>query len=114
MTMLTFSPPSEEMRSALHSSTKGTPFMKRSDDRILTTHVGSLARPKALIDLIQVKESGEPYDHAEFARQAKAAVADVVKRQVECGIDIVNDGEQAKASFQGYFLERLAGFERKP
>ena len=88
--------------------------MKRSTDRILTTHVGSLARPKALIDLIQTKESAQPYDHAEFARQAKAAVADVIKRQAECGIDVVNDGEQAKASFQGYFLERLAGFERKP
>ena len=50
--------------------------MKHSDDRILTTHVGSLARPKALIDLIQVKESGEPYDQAEFAKQASSAVAD--------------------------------------
>jgi len=88
--------------------------MKRSDDRILTTHAGSLARPRALIDLIQVKESGEPYDQAEFARVARTAVADVIRRQVECGIDVVNDGEQAKASFQGYFLERLAGFERKP
>jgi 5-methyltetrahydropteroyltriglutamate--homocysteine methyltransferase len=88
--------------------------LKRSTERILTTHCGSLARPKALIDLIQVKESGEPYDRDEFARQAKAAVAEVLQRQVANGIDVVNDGEQAKASFQGYFLERLAGFERKP
>jgi 5-methyltetrahydropteroyltriglutamate--homocysteine methyltransferase len=88
--------------------------LKHSTDRILTTHVGSLARPRALIDLIQEKESGHSYDEAEFARQAGVAVRDVIRRQVENGIDVVNDGEQAKSSFQGYFLERLTGFERKP
>jgi 5-methyltetrahydropteroyltriglutamate--homocysteine methyltransferase len=87
--------------------------LKRSTHRILTTHAGSLARPRALIDLIQQKESGQPYDQPEFARQAKSAVRDVIRRQIESGIDVVNDGEQAKASFQGYFLERLGGFDRK-
>ena len=96
------------------TSTQRSDVLNRSADRILTTHVGSLARPQALIDLIQEKESGLPYDKAAFAAEARKAVAEVIRRQVECGIDIVNDGEQAKASFHGYFLERLEGFERKP
>src|SRR2546426_7810029 len=87
--------------------------MKRSLDRILTTHVGSLARPPALVEMINVKESGEPYDMEAFAALAGEAVRDVIERQCESGIDVINDGEQAKASFHGYFLDRLEGFERK-
>jgi 5-methyltetrahydropteroyltriglutamate--homocysteine methyltransferase len=83
-------------------------------NRIPTTHAGSLARPQALIDLIQQKESDAAYDHEEFAAQASAAVTDAIRRQIENGVDIVNDGEMAKASFHGYVLERLGGFERKP
>ena len=85
--------------------------MKRSTDRILTTHVGSLARPTELLDTMKEKENGRPYDHALFDRQVTAAVADRVGRQVEAGIDIVTDGEMSKVSFLGYVKDRLGGYE---
>jgi len=85
--------------------------MKRSTDRILTTHVGSLARPTELLDTMKEKENGRPYDHALFDRQVTDAVADRVGRQVEAGIDIVTDGEMSKVSFLGYVKDRLGGFE---
>ena len=88
--------------------------MQHSTHRILTTHVGSLARPDALIPLLRQQERGQPYDRAHFARLVRQAVADVVRQQVETGIDIVTDGEQGKASFYGYIVERFNGFERKP
>ena len=72
--------------------------MQRSTHRILTTHVGSLARPDALIPLLRLKERGQPYDTEAFARLVREAVADVVRKQVEAGIDIVTDGEQGKES----------------
>ncbi len=84
--------------------------MKRSNERILTTHVGSLARPGPLLDLMREKEHGRPYDAAAFDREVQQAVADAVGRQVEAGIDVVNDGEQGKASFFTYIVERLTGF----
>ena len=71
--------------------------MQRSTHRILTTHVGSLARPDALIPLLRLKERGQPYDGEVFARLVREAVADMVRKQVEAGIDIVTDGEQGKA-----------------
>lgn len=88
--------------------------MKRSTHRILTTHVGSLARPDALIPTLRLKERGQPYDPEAFARLVREAVADVVYKQVEAGVDIVTDGEQGKASFFGYIVERFDGFERRP
>jgi 5-methyltetrahydropteroyltriglutamate--homocysteine methyltransferase len=88
--------------------------MKRSTERILTTHVGSLARADFLIPLLRQKEHGQPYDREELARLVREAVTDVVKKQVEAGVDIVTDGEQGKASFFGYVVERFNGFERKP
>ena len=88
--------------------------MKRSTERILTTHVGSLARPDTLIPILQSKDRGQPYDRETYARLVREAVASVVRRQTESGIDIVTDGEQAKASFFGYIVERFNGFERKP
>ena len=88
--------------------------MKRSTERILTTHVGSLARPDALIPFLRSKERGQPYDHEAFSPLVRQAVADVVRKQTEAGIDIVADGEQGKASFYGYVVERFTGFERKP
>jgi len=88
--------------------------MKRSTHRILTTHVGSLARPDSLIPILRSKERGQPYDAGDFARLARQAVADVVRKQVEAGIDVVADGEQGRASFFGYIVERFNGFERKP
>src|SRR5215467_9936849 len=88
--------------------------MKRSTERILTTHVGSLARPDSLIPLLRQREEGQPYDRDELAKRVREAVADVVRQQIEAGIDIVNDGEQSKASFFSYVVERFSGFERKP
>ena len=88
--------------------------MKRSAERILTTHVGSLARPDALIPILRLKDRGQPYDRESYARLVREAVAEVVRRQTEAGIDIVTDGEQGKASFFGYIVERFSGFERKP
>ncbi len=85
--------------------------MKTSTDRILTTHVGSLARPTELLDTMKEKEHGRPYDHALFDQQVRDAVADRVRHQVENGIDIVTDGEMSKVSFIGYVKDRLGGFE---
>jgi 5-methyltetrahydropteroyltriglutamate--homocysteine methyltransferase len=85
--------------------------MKRSTERILTTHVGSLARPPDLLDTMKEREHARPYDHDLFDRQVRDAVADRVRQQVECGIDIVTDGEMSKVSFLGYVKDRLGGFE---
>lgn len=84
--------------------------MKRSNNRILTTHVGSLARPERQLELLFAKEQGQPYDTSEFEESTKTAVDQIVDRQVECGIDVVCDGEQGKASFITYAADRLAGF----
>ena len=88
--------------------------MKRSTERILTTHVGSLARADSLIPLLRLRDQGQPYDREELSRQVREAVADVVRKQIEAGIDIVTDGEQGKSGFFTYVMERLSGFERKP
>jgi len=88
--------------------------MKRSTDRILTTHVGSLARPDDLAAILRAKDRGQSYDSAAYTRLVKDAVADVVRRQAEAGVDVVTDGEQGKASFFGYIVERFDGFTRKP
>src|SRR5215813_8805048 len=87
--------------------------MKRSAQRILTTHVGSLARPEGLIPFLRQKERAQPYDAEDFARRVRDAVKEAVRKQVEAGIDIVTDGEQGKPSFFGYIVERFGGFERK-
>lgn len=88
--------------------------MKRSTHRILTTHVGSLARPDSLIPLLRLRERGQSYDREKLGRLVREAVTDVVRKQVEAGIDIISDGEQGKPSFYGYVVERFSGFERKP
>jgi 5-methyltetrahydropteroyltriglutamate--homocysteine methyltransferase len=88
--------------------------MKRSTERILTTHVGSLARPDALLPLLKAKDRAQSYDRDAYARLVREAVADVVGRQTEAGVDIITDGEQGKASFFGYIVERFTGFERQP
>ena len=85
--------------------------MKRSSHRILTTYCGSLARPADLLEMMKAKESGQPYDQQGFAARVKSAVADVVGRQVETGVDVVCDGEQGKPGFFAYVGERLTGFE---
>jgi 5-methyltetrahydropteroyltriglutamate--homocysteine methyltransferase len=85
--------------------------MKRSTQRILTTHVGSLPRPPDLLQMIQAKEQGEPLDTEAYARRVGSAVAEVVRKQAESGIDIVADGEVGRFGFIPYVNERLAGIE---
>jgi len=80
-------------------------------DRILTSHVGSLPRPDSVLRLIYPKETGQPYDREAQARGMRNAVSDIVRRQSEIGIDIVNDGEQTKPNFISYVRTRLGGFE---
>jgi len=88
--------------------------MKRSTDRILTTHVGSLIRPDALKAHLRAKQSGEGYDAAAHEACLTEAVAEIVQQQAEAGIDVVSDGEFGKAiSWSLYALERLSGFERR-
>jgi 5-methyltetrahydropteroyltriglutamate--homocysteine methyltransferase len=82
--------------------------MKRSEDRILTTHVGSLIRPKPLLD------AGKDADRSRYDRLLTQSVADVVALQAKAGIDIVNDGEFGKSGWANYALERMTGFEPRP
>lgn len=86
--------------------------MKRSEHRILTTHVGSLVRPKALRDLAPPGE--EPKDMAEYNAVLGQQTLEVVRKQAEVGIDIVSDGEYGKANWASYILKRISGFEVRP
>ncbi len=87
---------------------------QQNTDRIQTTHMGSLARPHSLLDVMRLKYSGQPYDEAAYAAELKKSVAAVVKKQADCGIDIVTDGEFSKPGFFTYIRERLDGFEARP
>jgi 5-methyltetrahydropteroyltriglutamate--homocysteine methyltransferase len=87
--------------------------MQRSIDRVHTTHVGSLARPAALLDLMRARAAGEA-GPGQFAKAHRDAVTDVVARQRAAGIDVVNDGEQSKTGFFAYVGHRLSGFEPRP
>jgi 5-methyltetrahydropteroyltriglutamate--homocysteine methyltransferase len=84
--------------------------MKRSTNRILVTHVGSLARPKDLMEMLLARNEGKPFDSSALARRTREAVAEVVEKQIECGVDIINDGELGKSNFSRYTKERLGGF----
>ena len=84
--------------------------MLLSTERILTTHVGSLPRTPAVVEMLMAKENGTGYDPAAFAEVMRTAVAQVVARQVRCGIDIVSDGEVSKISYATYVKDRLTGF----
>ena len=88
--------------------------LQQNTDRIQTTHIGSLPRPHALLDVMKAKYSGQPYDQAAYAAMLAEAVKDTVRKQAECGIDIVTDGEFSKPGFFTYIQERLEGFERRP
>jgi 5-methyltetrahydropteroyltriglutamate--homocysteine methyltransferase len=89
--------------------------MKRSTERVLTTHVGSLIRPAPLQEFLRAKQAGKPYDRAAYETCLASSVADVVRGQAEVGIDVVSDGEFGKSiSWSQYVLERLSGFERRP
>jgi 5-methyltetrahydropteroyltriglutamate--homocysteine methyltransferase len=85
--------------------------MKRSSNRILTTHCGSLPRPHELLDVMKAKVNGQPYDPDEYDGRIRTAIAWVVRKQAESGVDILTDGEQAKIGFFAYVSERLNGFE---
>jgi 5-methyltetrahydropteroyltriglutamate--homocysteine methyltransferase len=89
--------------------------MKRSTERILTTHVGSLIRPPALIEFLRAQQERQPVDKAAFAACLASSVAEIVRQQAEAGVDVVSDGEFGKTiSWSQYALERLSGFERRP
>ena len=88
--------------------------MKRSTDRILTTHVGSLIRPPLLQEFLRARQKGDPLDQRAYAKCLTDSVADVVRRQAEAGVDVISDGEFGKSiSWSQYVLERLSGFERR-
>ena len=84
--------------------------MKRSTDRILTTHTGSLPRPRDLTVMLEALDAGTAPDPAAFDARVRGAVADIVRRQMEAGVDIVNDGEQGKVGYSTYVRHRLTGF----
>jgi 5-methyltetrahydropteroyltriglutamate--homocysteine methyltransferase len=84
--------------------------MRRSTEHILTTHTGSLPRPDELTRAMFAKEEGVPVDSAALAVRIKAAVADVVGRQVAAGLDVIDDGEYSKPSYATYVKDRLSGF----
>ena len=89
--------------------------MKRSTNRILTTHVGSLIRPPELQEFLRAKQVSKPYDKAAYDACLKELVTAVVHKQAATGIDVVSDGEFGKSiSWSQYVLERLSGFERRP
>jgi 5-methyltetrahydropteroyltriglutamate--homocysteine methyltransferase len=85
--------------------------MRRSSERIITTHVGSLPRPHDLLDMMKARSERQAVDEQAFEQGVESAVGEAVQRQVECGVDVVSDGEQGKDSFYAYAAARLAGFE---
>ena len=88
--------------------------MKTSTDRILTTHVGSLPRPAALLELLVKRERGEAVDAANFEAASAKAVEDIVAQQVASGIDVVSDGEMSKPSYTMYVRHRVKNIEMRP
>ena len=84
--------------------------MRTSETRILTTHAGSLPRPRALAELHGRRSRGEPVDPGELRRAVEAATASVMRSQVDAGIDVGNDGEQGRESFFTYVQHRMTGF----
>jgi 5-methyltetrahydropteroyltriglutamate--homocysteine methyltransferase len=83
--------------------------MKRSTDRILTSHAGSLPRPDDLREMLIARDAGQPLDQQAFGGRVRSAVAQVVRKQVDSGLDIVNDGELSKINFTSYARTRLGG-----
>src|SRR5215475_3243159 len=90
-------------------------MVKRSENRILTTHVGSLIRPPELLGFLRAKQTKQPFDERAYAACLAGSVARVVRQQADAGIDVVSDGEFGKSiSWSQYALERLSGFEQRP
>ena len=88
--------------------------VQNNTDRIQTTHIGSLPRPHNLLDLMKAKLNKQPYDEKAYQAMLAQSVADCVRRQVDCGIDFVTDGEFSKPGFFTYIQQRLEGFEARP
>ena len=88
--------------------------LQQNTDRIQTTHIGSLPRPHNVLDLLKAKLNGQTYDQAALDKAIAEGVRDNVRKQVDCGIDIVTDGEVSKPGFFTYIQERLTGFEPRP
>jgi 5-methyltetrahydropteroyltriglutamate--homocysteine methyltransferase len=87
--------------------------MQRSTDRVLTTHTGSLPRPRDLLEMVRSRARGERVDEDAFQTRLRLAVGEIVRRQAELGIDVVDDGEFGKPSFVTYVRERLGGLTRQ-
>src|SRR6266508_697076 len=88
--------------------------MIRSTERIVVTHQGTLPRPPDVRQMVMARAGGQQYDRAALERRLKESVAEVVKKQLEIGIDSINDGELGKSSFSNYVRERMAGVETQP
>jgi 5-methyltetrahydropteroyltriglutamate--homocysteine methyltransferase len=84
--------------------------MRLSTERTLTTHVGSMPRPRSLVDVLLKKDHGEAYDPAQYDHVIAEAVTAVVQRQIEAGVDVPSDGEASKVSYSTYMMDRLTGF----
>src|SRR5262245_50937963 len=87
--------------------------MKRSTERILTTHTGSLPLPALVRQAFAAKRRGEAYDQAAIDASLTTAIGEVVRRQIEVGVDIVDDGELSKTSWNDYVVHRVSGLEKK-
>src|SRR3954465_2116492 len=89
--------------------------MAASSDRILTTHVGSLVRPPKLVEFLKLIEAGQPYDKAAYEACLKSSIDEVVRQQVEAGIDIVSDGEFSKGRNWAFYVhDRISGISTRP
>jgi 5-methyltetrahydropteroyltriglutamate--homocysteine methyltransferase len=88
--------------------------LQQNSDHIQTTHIGSLPRPHDLLDIMKAKLTKQPYDEGKFQTLLTKAVADTIRKQVDCGIDFVTDGEFSKPGFFTYIQQRLEGFEARP
>jgi 5-methyltetrahydropteroyltriglutamate--homocysteine methyltransferase len=84
--------------------------MKRSTDRILTTHTGSLPRTRKVVELLLAEQHNRGARKAELTAAVGEAIAHVVQKQIECGIDVINDGEQGRTDYTVHVIDRLAGF----
>ncbi len=100
------------VETTISSVTRGEKMM-RGTGRILTTHAGALPRPQDLWTMIVARASGQAYDREALPMLLRGAVAEVVRKQLECGLDSINDGELSKTSFTSYVRERLSGFESR-
>jgi len=87
--------------------------VKRSTDRILVTHVGSLVRPMSIRSILSARDYGRPYDQAAYERTLRREVAAIVRKQADVGVDIVSDGEFGKSGWIRYVAERLGGFKHR-